>query len=121
MPFTFAADVTQGGRSDNTVRIYKTRLNKIAKAGFEDTAALLRAPSKVIAAINDMHQEEELKLKKAKRLEMLTSVMYALQNIPNDNAKKLQYYKAFQTNKHKTPDEVRKTDPAYRSAKEMQQ
>ena len=52
---------------------------------------------------------------------MLTAVFYALQNIPGDNKKKLMYYKAFQKNKDKTPDQVRKTDPEYKSQKELSQ
>jgi hypothetical protein len=119
MPFTFPSDVVPGIRSKNTVAIYKSRLNKIASEGFDDVPKLLRAPSKVIKKINEMHNYTEDKTKtKSKRLEMLTSVFYALQNVPATDKKKLMYYKAFQKNKDKTPDQVRITDPNYKSKKE---
>jgi hypothetical protein len=121
MPFTFPPDVTAGVRSKNTVAMYKSRLNKIASEGYDDVEKLLKAPSKVIKKINEMHDYADDKKKtKAKRLEMLTAVFYALQNIPADNKKKLMYYKAFQKNKDKTPDQVRKTDPTYKSKKEQE-
>jgi hypothetical protein len=119
MPFTFPADVVPGIRSKNTVAMYKSRLNKIASEGYDDVPKLLQAPSKVIKKINEMHDYAEDKTKtKSKRLEMLTSVFYALQNVPANDKKKLMYYKAFQKNKDKTPDQVRKTDPTYKSKKE---
>lgn len=120
MPFTFPPDVVPGVRSKNTVAMYKSRLNKIASEGYDDVDKLLKTPSKVIKKINEMHDYDDKKQTKAKRLEMLTAVFYALQNIPADNKKKLMYYKAFQKNKNKTPDEVRKTDPTYKSKKEQE-
>jgi hypothetical protein len=120
MPFQIPPEIVPGIRSKNTVAMYKSRLNKIASEGFDDIPKLLKAPSKVIKKINEMHTYEDVKQTKAKRLEMLTAVFYALQNIPADNKKKLMYYKAFQKNKNKTPDEVRKTDPDYKSKKEQE-
>lgn len=121
MPFTFPPDVVPGVRSKNTVAMYKSRLNKIASEGYDDVEKLLKTPSKVIKKINEMHDYSDDKKKtKSKRLEMLTAVFYALQNTPADNKKKLMYYKAFQKNKDKTPDEVRKTDPEYKSKKEQE-
>jgi hypothetical protein len=120
MPFQIPPEVVPGLRSKNTVAMYKSRLNKIASEGFDDVPKLLQAPSKVIKKIEEMHTYEDKKQTKAKRLEMLTSVFYALQNVPADNKKKLMYYKAFQKNKDKTPDQVRKTDPTYKSKKEQE-
>jgi hypothetical protein len=120
MPFTLPPDVTPGIRSKNTVAIYKSRLNKIASEGYDDIDKLLKAPTKVIKKINEMHTYDDEKQTKSKRLEMLTAVFYALQNVPADNRKKLIYYKAFQKNKttYTSPDELRKTDPTYRTKKE---
>jgi hypothetical protein len=101
--------------------MYKSRLNKIAEEGFPDIPSLLKAPSKVIKKVNDLHDYPDDKKKtKSKRLELLTAVFYALQNTPADNKKKLMYYKAFQKNKDKTPEQVRKTDPNYKSKKEQE-
>lgn len=120
MSFTFPPDVVPGVRSKNTVAMYKSRLNKIASEGFDDVPKLLKAPTKVIKKINEMHTYDDEKQTKSKRLEMLTAVFYALQNIPADNKKKLMYYKAFQKNKttYTSPDEVRKTNPDYKTKKE---
>ena len=120
MPFTLPPDVTPGIRSKNTVAMYKSRLNKIASEGYDDVPKLLKTPSKVIKKINEMHTYDDNKKTKAKRLEMLTAVFYALQNVPADDKKKLMYYKAFQKNKDKTPEQVRKTNPAYKSKKEQE-
>jgi len=120
MPFTLPPDVVPGIRSKNTVAMYKSRLNKIASEGYDDVPKLLKTPSKVIKKINEMHTYDDNKKTKAKRLEMLTAVFYALQNVPADDKKKLMYYKAFQKNKDKTPEQVRKTDPTYKSKKEQE-
>jgi hypothetical protein len=120
MPFTLPPDVVPGVRSKNTVAMYKSRLNKIASEGYDDVPKLLKTPSKVIKKINEMHTYDDNKKTKAKRLEMLTAVFYALQNVPADDKKKLMYYKAFQKNKDKTPEQVRKTDPTYKSKKEQE-
>jgi hypothetical protein len=120
MPFTLPPDVVPGVRSKNTVAMYKSRLNKIASEGYDDIDKLLKAPTKVIKKINEMHTYDDEKQTKSKRLEMLTAVFYALQNVPADNRKKLIYYKAFQKNKttYTSPAELRKTDPTYRTKKE---
>lgn len=121
MPFVFTDDIVPGARSKATVAMYKSRLNKIAEEGFPDIPSLLKAPSKVIKKINDLHDYPDDKKKtKSKRLELLTAVFYALQKTPADNKKKLMYYKAFQKNKDKTPEQVRKTDPNYKSKKEQE-
>ena len=120
MPFILPDDVVPGARSKATIAIYKSRLNKIATQGYPDVSSLLKKPSDVIKKINEMVVLPDKTTQKAKRLEMLTAVFYALQNIPADNKKKLQYYRAFQKNKNKTPDEVRKTDPTYKSKKEQE-
>lgn len=119
MPFTLPEDVVPGARSKNTVAMYKSRLNKLAAEGFDDVSKLLKKPSDVIKKINEMFDLPDPTQKKAKRLEMLTGVMYALSATPNDNKKKLTYKKAFDTNKNKTPAQVRKTDPTYKSKKEL--
>jgi len=120
MPFNLPADVTPGIRSKNTVAMYKSRLNKLAAAGFDDVEKLLKKPSEVIKVINEMHTHEDAKITKSKRLEMLTGVMYALSATSNDDKKKLQYKKAFDTNKttYTSPAELRKTDPDYKTKKE---
>lgn len=120
MPFTLPEDVVPGQRSKNTVAMYKSRLNKIAAEGYDTVEKLLKTPSKTIKAINDLHTYDDKNQTKAKRLEMLTAVFYALQNVPADDKKKLMYVKAFQKNKNKTPDQVRKTDPDYKSKKELE-
>ena len=121
MPFTLPDDVTPGERSKNTIAIYKSRLNKLATAGFDNVEKLLKKPSEVIKVINNMHNYEDAKITKSKRLEMLTGIMYALSATANDNKKKLQYKKAFDTNKttYTSPSEIRKTDPEYKSKKEI--
>lgn len=121
MPFTLPDDVTPGERSKNTVAMYKSRLNKLATAGFDNVEKLLKKPKDVIKVINDMHSYEDAKLTKNKRLEMLTGVMYALSSTANTDKKKLQYKKAFDMNKttYTSPSEIRKTDPDYKSKKEM--
>lgn len=121
MPFTLPDDVTPGERSKNTIAMYKSRLNKLATAGFDNVEKLLKKPKDVIKVINDMHSYEDAKLTKNKRLEMLTGVMYALSSTANTNKKKLQYKKAFDTNKttYTSPAEIRKTDPDYKSKKEI--
>lgn len=122
MPFQLSDDVTPGARLPSTVAQYKTRLNKIALAGFDDTAKLLKKPSDVIKVINDMHTYEDKKVEKSKRLMMLTAVMYALSSTDNTNAKKLQYKKAFDKNKttYTSPDELRaKVDATYKTKKEL--
>lgn len=120
MPFTFPPDVVPGVRTKNTIAMYKSRLNKIASEGFDDVPKLLKAPTKVIKKINEMHTYDDEKQTKSKRLEMLTAVMYALSATDNDNKKKLMYYKAFQKNKttYTSPAELRKTDPDYKTKKE---
>jgi len=121
MPFVFTEDMVPGARSKATIAMYRSRLNKIAEAGFPDVPSLLKAPSKVIKKVNELHDYPDDKKKtKSKRLELLTAIFYALQSYPADNKKKLMYYKAFQKNKDKTPEQVRKTDPAYRSKKEQE-
>lgn len=121
MPFVFTDDIVPGARSKATLAMYKSRLNKIAEAGFPDVPSLLKAPSKVIKKVNELHDYPDDKKKtKSKRLELFTAIFYALQNTPADNKKKLMYYKAFQKNKDKTPEQVRKTDPSYRSKKEQE-
>jgi hypothetical protein len=121
MPFNLPDDVTPGLRSKNTIAIYKSRLNKLATAGFDNVEALLKKPKDVIKVINEMHFYEDAKMTKNKRLEMLTGVMYALSATANDNKKKLQYKKAFDSNKttYTSPAEIRKTDPEYKSKKEI--
>lgn len=121
MPFTLPEDVVPGVRSKNTVAQYKTRLNKLAAAGYDDVEKLLKKPSDVIKVINELHTYEDAKVTKSKRLEMLTGVMYALSATANDNKKKLLYKKAFDTNKttYTSPAEIRKTDPDYKSKKEL--
>jgi len=121
MPFNLPDDVTPGLRSKNTIAMYKSRLNKLAAAGFDDVPKLLKKPSEVIKVINEMHVYEDAKMTKNKRLEMLTGVMYALSATANDNKKKLQYKKAFDSNKttYTSPAEIRKTDPEYKSKKEI--
>lgn len=120
MSFTFPSDVVPGVRSKNTVAMYKSRLNKIASEGFDDVPKLLKAPTKVIKKINEMHTYDDEKQTKSKRLEMLTAIMYALSATDNANKKKLMYYKAFQKNKttYTSPAELRKTDPTYKTKKE---
>ena len=120
MSFILADEVQPGDRSAYTVKVYKARLNRLAKAGFLDTAALLKKPSAVISEINEQYTSEDAKKDKVRRLEMLTAVMYALSATPNSNKKKLQYYKAFKKNTttYTSPDEVRKTNPDYQSKRE---
>jgi hypothetical protein len=121
MPFNLPDDVTPGDRSKNTVAQYKTRLNKLAAAGFDDVPKLLKKPSDVVKVINELHIYDDAKITKSKRLEMLTAVMYALSATSNDDNKKLQYKKAFDANKttYTSPAEIRKTNPEYKTKKEM--
>jgi len=123
MPFNLPEDVTPGERTKSTVAQYKTRLNKLAKAGYDDVEKLLKKPSDVIKIINELHTYDDAKVTKSKRLEMLTGVMYALSATANDNKKKLQYKKAFDTNKttYTSPTELRKTDPEYKTKKELEE
>jgi len=121
MPFNLPEDVTPGDRTKNTVAQYKTRLNKLATAGYDDIEKLLKKPSDVVKTINELHTYDDAKLTKNKRLEMLTAVMYALSATANDNKKKLQYKKAFDTNKtnYTSPTELRKANPEYKTKKEL--
>lgn len=123
MPFTLPEDVVPGDRTKSTITQYKTRLNKLAAAGYDDIEKLLKKPSEVVKTINEMHTYEDAKMTKSKRLEMLTAIMYALSATSNDNKKKLQYKKAFDTNKttYTSPAELRKTDPEYKTKKELEQ
>jgi len=123
MPFTLPEDVVPGDRAKSTITQYKTRLNKLAAAGYDDIEKLLKKPSEVVKTINEMHTYEDAKMTKSKRLEMLTAIMYALSATSNDNKKKLQYKKAFDTNKttYTSPAELRKTDPEYKTKKELEQ
>ena len=122
MPFTLPADVTPGQRAPSTIAVYKSRLNKLSTLGFDDTPKLLKKPSAVIKAINEMHTYEDKKLEKNKRLEMLTAVFYALSATDNSNKKKLQYKKAFDSNKttYTSPNEIRKENPDYKTKKELE-
>ena len=122
MPFTLPADVTPGQRAPSTIAVYKSRLNKLSTLGFDDTPKLLKKPSAVNKAINEMHTYEDKKLEKNKRLEMLTAVFYALSATDNSNKKKLQYKKAFDSNKttYTSPNEIRKENPDYKTKKELE-
>ena len=120
MPFLLSPDVVPGDRSAYTVKVYKARLNRLAKAGFEDVPALLKKPSAVVKHITDTYTSNDPKKDKVRRLELLTGIMYALSAVPNDNKKKLQYKKAFDKNKttYTSPDQIRKTDPDYKTKRE---
>ena len=120
MSFILPPDVVPGDRSAYTVKVYKARLNRLAKAGFEDVPALLKKPSAVVKVINEQYTSDDPKKDKVRRLELLTGIMYALSAVPNDNKKKLQYKKAFDKNKttYTSPDQIRKTDPDYKTKRE---
>jgi len=122
MPFTLSDQVTPAHRSPSTIAVYKSRLNKLAALGFDDTEKLLKKPSAVIKAINEMHTYEDKKVEKNKRLEMLTAVFYALSATDNTSKKKLQYKKAFDMNKttYTSPAELRKDNPTYKTKKELE-
>jgi len=124
--FTLSDDVNPGDRTKGTVAQYKTRLNKLAQAGFDETKKLLEKPSDVIKVIHEMHVYEDKTIEKQKRLEMLTAIMYALSATDNSNSKKLEYKRAFDKNKttYTSPAKLRASGavpPSYRSKNEMKE
>lgn len=93
MPFdvdysTFVKRESREPLTEGTKKIYRAALNKIARAGFADKAALLANPDAVLAVINALAKDD------AKKRLFLSAVFKVLDDA--DIATKQKYYDAFQ-------------------------
>ena len=76
------------GHADSTLKLYKSYLNKIAAAGFDTPASLIKNKKKVLTFIKS--------LDKKYHKTAMTSIFYALSGHPNDKRTKGMYYDYYQ-------------------------
>lgn len=93
MPFdadysTFVKRESREPLTEGTKKIYRAALNKIARAGFSDKAALLANQDAVLAVINALSKDD------GKKRVFLSAIFKVLDDA--DIATKQKYYDAFQ-------------------------
>ena len=92
MPFNTDYKTMVSGKgeplSEGTKKIYRAALNKIARAGYDDKAALLANQSAVLKVIDELAKDAT-----KKRL-FLSAVFKVLNDV--DLPLKMEYYEAFQ-------------------------
>jgi hypothetical protein len=81
--------------SKNSEKAYKTMLNKLAKDGYDTTAALMAKPLKVISSIKKYAKGPDSEALKTSKRRFVSAIMAVL---PDDyRAKPNPYYKYYQT------------------------
>jgi hypothetical protein len=95
MPFQLPDDLetiymqkTGKGHTPSTLKLYKTYLNKLAKEGYDTPALLIANKKKVldyVKALSDNYRKTAM-----------TSIFYALSNLPNSKKPKI-FYNYYQT------------------------
>lgn len=109
MPFALPDTFKEKELSPNTQKIYKSKLNALAKRGYDTPAALMANKKEVIAAIEEMGAGDRQK----KRC-ILSAIFWVLPDIPAKNAYHTYYQKVL-------PTEVAGTDAAWVPKKKMKQ
>lgn len=107
MPFALPDTFKEKELSPNTQKIYKSKLNALAKRGYDTPAALMANKKEVIAAIEEMAGEDRQK----KRC-ILSAIFWVLPGIPAKNAYHTYYQKVL-------PTEVAGSDAAWVPKKKM--
>jgi len=96
MPFTLPETFKNKELSVNTQKIYKSKLNALAKVGYDSTAALLANKKEVIAAIKELVPGDDAADRQKKRT-FLSAIFWVLPDIPKRNAYYTYYQKVLPT------------------------
>lgn len=113
MPFTLPETFRNKDLTANTQKIYKSKLNALAKHGYNTVDALLANKKEVIETIKTLVPGDDAASRQKKRT-FLSSVFWVLPDIPPKNAYYTYYQKVL-------PTEVAGTDAAWVPKKKMKQ
>jgi hypothetical protein len=111
MPFALPEIFKEKDLSVNTQKIYKSKLNALAKLGYDTPEALMANKKEVIAAIEDMAPGGEAAARQKKRT-FLAAIFWLLPAIPAKNPYYTYYQKVL-------PTEVAGSDAAWVPKKKM--
>lgn len=113
MPFTLPDTFKNKELSPNTQKIYKSKLNALAKRGYDTTAALMGNKKEVIAAIEELAPGSDAAARQKKRT-FLSAIFWVLPDIPAKNPYYTYYQKVL-------PTEVTGSDASWVPKKKMKQ
>lgn len=108
MPFTLP-DTLKKELSPTTQKIYKSKLNALAKAGYDTTDALMTNKKEVIETIKALVPGDEAADRQKKRT-FLSAIFWVLPDIPKRNPYYTYYQKVL-------PTEVAGSDAAWKPRK----
>jgi hypothetical protein len=101
MPFEVPEETSKPDLSKNTVKIYKSKLNKLAEAGFTDTTALTLQPKAVCDEIVRLEPDGVSMNGRMRRRLYISSIFWVLPE--QFRASKNAYYELFQGVKDEPP------------------
>lgn len=101
MPFEIPDETSKPDLSKNTVKIYKSKLNKLASAGFADTSALMLQPQAVCQEIKRLEPDAVSVNGRMRRRLYISSIFWVLPE--QYRATKNPYYELFQGVKDEPP------------------
>ena len=115
MPFTLPETFRNKELSVNTQKIYKSKLNALAKAGYDTTAALLANKLQVIRVIKELVPGDDAASRQKKRT-FLSAIFWVLPEsvLPAKNPYHAYYQKVL-------PTEVAGSDAAWVPRKKMKE
>lgn len=113
MPFTLPDTFRNKELSTNTQKIYKSKLNALANAGYDTTEALMTKKKGVIEAIKTIVPADDAAARQKKRT-FLSAIFWVLPEMPAKNA----YYSYYQK---VLPTGVAGSDAAWVPRKKMKE
>jgi hypothetical protein len=113
MPFTLPDTFKDKDLTDNTKRIYKSKLNALARAGYDTTDALMANKKEVIEMIKKVAPGDDTAARQKKRT-FLAAIFWVLPGIPARNPYHTFWQKVL-------PTEVVSSDDAWEPAKKYKE